>query len=750
MYGYSEMFGKVVELNQDARLLRVKSAIEPEPFAVRKLKGTETVSNPFEVQVELISTDARIELKEVVGHPLLLSLQTDFGDRHFHGYVKEFARLSTDDGLTNYSATVSPWFSFLDYTSNCRIFQDKTVVEIVEEVFGGYSDFAAYKFVVEESKYRKLPYCVQYNESDFAFVSRLLEDAGIWYHFTHDADEGHRMMLLDDSTRCDEIECRAPVRFHNDEGLLNERCLDLWEARRTVTATVESNKTFDFKSNPKAGSKALSGQRPLEVPRGLLPTFERYTYSGSARFDSTTAGDDLAEIRAQELAWPTKVFQGAGDHRNLAAGRYFVLDGHFEHAEADAGDRSFFVVGVNHEAENNFIADLSRAEGMNYRSRVISLRRKIPFRPQRITQQKPMPGPQTATVVGPPGEEIYEDKYGRVKVQFHWDRQGEFNDKSSCWVRVSNPWAGEGMGGVSAPRIGQEVVVDFLDGDPDRPLIVGRVYNEDNPRPHGGEVSGIKSKTVKGEGYNALTMTDTAGSQSMDLHAQKDMSTMVLNDQTNNIKNNQTTDVTSNQTVTVGADRSKTVKGNETNAVTGNRSNTVKGTQSATVTGAVTETFENGQTLTIPAVGYTETITGPLVTTLTGAYTSNRTGAWNETVTGVSVRSVTAGHTENIQGGRNINVTGAYARSVEGMVDDFNKGARFVTVDGDLEHGVTGTHAAFSTGEMNLGSGAVLKLGVGGSGIEINNGEITITSNGSTVKINAGGVTVNGAKIDLN
>ncbi|MFD0738595.1 type VI secretion system Vgr family protein [Lysobacter koreensis] len=759
MYGYSETFANLAKLNQDQRLVRVRSTIEPEPFAVRAFSGAEPVSRPFEFSVELISTDALLELKQTIGQPLRLSLQLpDGSDRHFHGYVKEFAKIGADGGMATYRAQIAPWFAFLEHTSNCRIFQDRTVVEIVEEVFGQYEQLAQADYALDLARYARMPYCVQYNESDFAFVSRLLEEAGIHYHFSH-AEDGHVMCLRDDSTRSEPIAGRSPgVQFQSDQGVQNFHGLDTWSSRRRVSANLHSVKSFDFKSSPSRGSEALAGNRPLEVPLGLLPRLERYSYEGAARYLDAGAGEALATLRAQEQAWQTKVFEGAGSSRALMPGAYFVLENHYDHAESDEDDRRFFVIDVVHEARNNFKDDLSEVDGTVYRSRITCVRQKIPFRPLHATPQPRMPGPQTATVVGPPGEEIHEDRYGRVKVQFHWDRVGQFDGSSSCWVRVASPWAGAGLGGVSAPRIGNEVVVDFLDGDPDRPIIVGRVYNEDNPRPHGGEVSGIKSKTVKGEGYNALTMGDVAGNEAMDLHAQKDMSTTVLNDQTNAIKNNQSTDVTSNQTttvginqsVTVGADRSLTVKGNETHATTGTRTKTVDGAETSTVTGAVTETFKNGQTLTIPAAGYTETITGPFTTTLTGDYTSQRIGAWKESVSSTSERSVTGAVTETLGAGRTVVITGNDRREVSAVVEDLNGGDRTLSVGGKMEHGVASTLAISSGGDMTLGSGSLLELGVGQSGISIAGGEITIASGGSTIVINAAGVTVNGAKINLN
>ncbi|WP_223807167.1 type VI secretion system Vgr family protein [Montanilutibacter psychrotolerans] len=756
MYGYTpEALARVVRFNQDTRLIRVTSPLSPEPFVVARFQGSEFVSRPFTYDVELLSPDAHLELKQLVGQPLMLNLQTPAGDRQFHGYVREFARTGTDGGLARYRASVSPWFAFLEHSANCRIFQALSVVEIVEQVFEGYSGLATVRYDVTAGAYPKLSYCVQYNESDFAFVSRLLEDAGIHYFFEHN-QEGHTMVLADDSTTSKPIDHAPRVAWQAEQGVQVENGLDHWATRRRVGSNVQSLKSFDFKQ-PRS---PLAADRLLDIPSGVLPKLETYRYDGAARYADSRIGEALAGLRAQEEAWQTKLFEGAGSHRLLQAGRHFELYGHYDHTEAESETREFLLLEVHHEARNNFNEDFDDVVGGIYRCQVTCLRRKIAYRPLRNTPRPRMPGPQTATVVGPPGEEIHADKYGRVKVQFHWDRLGRFDESSSCWVRVASPWAGSGMGGVSAPRIGQEVVVDFLDGDPDRPIITGRVYNEDNMPPFGLEVSGMKSRTVKGEGHNEVTMHDGAGKQLLNMHAQRDMATTVQNDQTASVKNNKSTDVANNHTMSVGVDqtisvggkRGISVTGDDSLTVTGARTSTVTGMKTSTVKGPVTETFETGQTLTIPGVGYTETITGPLKTTLTGPYTSTRSGGpWTETIEGPAEWTVAKKLTETLQSGRNVNVNNLDKRHVEGVVEDSNVGERTVTVTGNLTHFATGTQVNASKGDMAVVSDSLVAMGVGeASGISITSGEITISSGGSTIVINAAGVTVNGAKINLN
>ncbi|AOD15230.1 type VI secretion system tip protein TssI/VgrG [Xanthomonas fragariae] len=734
-----------LRLNQDRRLIRVTTALDPDTFIVKRFEGTETVSAPHAFAVDLLSAQRRLELKQLVGQPIQLSLGDEFDDRVVHGYVKEFALIGAEGELAAYRAEVAPWFAFLQYTSNCRIFQDLSVLEIVEQVFGEYPQLADYKYELNVGNFPKLSYCVQYNESDFTFVSRLLEDAGIYYTFVH-ADGAHTMVLADDSTASTALGEPAPVAFVSDQGVLRTPGLHSWSARRRVGPTAHAVSSFDFKQ-PRT---ALSASKARSIPIGALPELERYHYDGAARFADSRVGDALAAIRSEEAVWPTKLFEGAGNSTELQAGGCFTLERHPDFIGRSEDDRQFFVVQLHREGRNNFSSDYSQAEAPTYLCSATALRRKIPYRPLRETPQQRMPGPQTATVVGPPGEELYADRYGRVKVQFHWDRKGQFRENSSCWIRSASPWAGADMGGVSPPRVGQEVVVDFLDGDPDRPIITGRVFNEDNMPPFGMEVSGLKSKTVKGGGYNEMTMHDTAGGELLNMRAQRDMVTTVLNDQNATVKNNKSTsvavdhrmDVGSNQSISVGANRGITVTGNDMLGVTG--------TRSTSVTGAVTETYQAGETKAIAAAGYSETITGNFVTTLTGNYTSQRTGAWKETVTQTSLRQVIGKVTEQLSAGREVSITGLDKRSVQGAVEDTNVGARTVSVQGDMEQGITGTHTLTANGNMILASGSNLTATVGGAAIEILGEKITISAGGSVIVIDGSGVSVNGSEIKLN
>jgi type VI secretion system secreted protein VgrG len=744
----------VAGFNQDRRLIRVKTTLEADVLMVHRVSGSETVSQPFDLTVDLLSPYAALELKSMIGQPILLTMDTPAGvPRYFHGYVREFSRTDNEGGFARYQAKISPWFWFLSHRTNCRIFQDLSVVDIAEKIFGEHGALAKYDFAaLDRGRYPAKPYCVQYNESDFAFISRLLADVGIHYRFEH-TEEDHSLVASDDSTQCPPQLGDPQIRFHSEQGAFKEQAMVVWTTHRSVAPAAFSLKTFDQKQ-PTAPLAATVDN--MAIPRGLLPPFERYIYDGAAAYLDTGTGEQRAAIRMEEATWRTKLFAGQGSSRLMQAGRYFQLNEHYEHNHEEAEDRQFFVISVKHDAHNNFVKDFTASEGSVYVGQVTCVRRKIAYRPDRLPPRR-MPGLQSATVVGPPGEEIYADKAGRVKVQFHWDREGKSDQSSSCYLRVATPWAGEGMGAVSVPRIGQEVLVDYLEGNPDCPIIVGRVYNAHNMPPINLDVSGFKTKTHKGSGFNELTMCDTDGAQRVNVQAERNMDTLVKNDQSNIINNNKATAVANNhtesvgvnQTVTVGANQDSTVKANRSATVIGNDTRTVSGNGSSTVTGDVTQTYLATQTRAVTS-HYTETIGGNWTSGLTGNYDGGVTGNWAQTVVGTTTSIEVGAVTHIIESGRDEFITGKDNRNVNGPVTDANKGLRSISVTGNLDQGASGTCDLHSDGVMTVASAAQVVHAVAASSITIDGASIVIVAGGSTIKVDAGGVTVNGAKINLN
>jgi type VI secretion system secreted protein VgrG len=462
-------------------------------------------------------------------------------------------------------------------------------------------------------------------------------------------------------------------------------------------------------------------------------------------------------VRIDELGSQFEVTHGSTNARGLSVGSLFTLAGW----PRDDQNREHLVLAANYNLTFSEYESLPQSSGASYQCDFVSMSSQQQFRPARTTPTPFVQGPQTAVVVGPAGDEIYTDKYGRVKVQFHWDRYGKKDENSSCWIRVSQPWAGKGWGGISIPRIGQEVVVDFLEGDPDQPLITGRVYNAENMPPFGlpggGVVSGLKSSTHKGHGYNELSMDDTAGTEKITIHGQYDMNTTVEHDKTTLVNNNRATTVMVDDALTVNANRTMyvvgklaetidagqqtTITAGYTKTVSGGETSTINDGNTGTINGGSTTTINGGSTSTI-AGGSTSTTTGGSTSTISGGSTSTVNGACDNTINGHATEMITAGEEQTVTGEKKITVDGPHTEMVTGL--------RTMAVTGAISQSATATIDIHADAPGTYTSNALLTLAVSGSVVEIAPGSITISAGGSTIKVDGSGVSVNGAKISLN
>jgi type VI secretion system secreted protein VgrG len=535
---------------------------------VHSLTGTEAVSKEFEFRITVLSTDAHLPLKGLIGQPIVIDvLQDDETRRYLHGYVMQCRHTRADGGLAFYELVMRPWLSFLDYRRDTYIFQNMSVVDIVEEIFSDYKELADFEWRLERN-YPQFTYRTQYQESDLNFVSRQLEEWGLHYFFEHRAD-GHKLIISDSSYHAKPLPDHDALRFHRENQTEKLDSISRFSEARSLQPASVAFSSFDFKQP----SSPLLGTTQTLLQQGVAPLLEVYEYSGAYTFKNAESGDDYAKLRIEEFEARAKHWEGQSNCRSMVTGAYFELLNHYEYEEAEKIDRQFVVIELRHEAKNNYLpikeaGDESKDDSIAvYKNEFVVTRRTVPYRPGRgFNSQRPsVPGPQTATVVGPAGEEIYCDEHGRVKVQFHWDRAGTRDEKSSCWMRISNPWAGSGFGGIQLPRIGQEVIVDFLNGDPDQPVITGRFYNAENMAPWGLPAnktqSGFYSRSVGG-GYNnanAIRFEDKSGQEQLWLHAEKDQLTEVENDEDK----------------WVGNDRRKTIDGHETTIVHKNRTETV-------------------------------------------------------------------------------------------------------------------------------------------------------------------------------
>jgi len=529
------------QLSQEHRLISISSPLKKDELLLTSFQGGEYISRLFEFQLEVLSSNVKLDPQKLVGEQVTVTLQEDT-ERFFTGYVSRFTfgEIKAND-LRQYKLTIIPWLWFLTKTNNQRIFQEMTTKDIVSKVFKehGFNDF---EFMVSSGNTRE--YCVQYGESDFDFVSRLLEEEGIAYYFKHDKEK-HKLFLVDKKNAyeyCDEKE----VTY--SKGNQAESQITQWEHHYEFRKGEWSINDYNFEE-PK---KKLLVTSKTKNKFSKVKKFEHYEYP--TMFDTST-GEDLVSIRmeAEEVAIST--IEATSDCSSFYAGGKFKLTKHAAKSEKD----NYIITGIYHRAFDN--SYFSGSEGQSeYGNNFVCIPADVHFRPLR-TQTKPvMKGPQSAIVTGPSGEEIFIDKFGRIKVQFIWDREGKKNESSSCYLRVVQSWAGDQWGSSFIPRIGQEVIVNFLDGDPDRPLVTGSVYNGDNKPPYASKTqSGIKTQSTKGAGkqnYNELRFEDLKGSEEIFIQAEKDFNRLVKNDEASIIKNNHS------RTVEKGDETIKVSKGN--------------------------------------------------------------------------------------------------------------------------------------------------------------------------------------------
>ncbi len=556
---------------------------------LRRLQGREEISHLFALEIDLLSESDSIDPKALLGKGATVVVETqDGGKRYIDGLVTAFGMRGQDEHRNFlYRARLSPWLWLATRRSDFRIFQNKTVPDIINEVLGIYGHPMQQRLT---RSYRTWEYCVQYNETDFQFVSRLMEHEGICYYHQHSAGQ-HVLTLGDDIVAShDPLQGGAVIPFHppGKAAVAREECIHAWELHQRVKPGRHYNDDYDFKK-PRA---ELSNMR-RNPPGHAHDAYEIYEWPGG--YTETGDGEDYIRVRLQQSLTRQSTVQGSSNHRAMAPGYTFTLDNY------PRGDQNqaYLVTAVDYAFEENpRVSDGGSGEGSTQKFVLQAQPTSLPFKPQRITAKPRTTGPQTAVVVGPAGEEIWCDQYGRVKVQFHWDRIGGMNENSSCWMRVATSWAGPGFGAVHIPRIGMEVIVDFLNGDPDYPIVTGCVYNAANmppwALPANATQSGIKTRSSKGGApgagmkngqgdANAIRFEDKAGQEQLWLHAQKDQLTEVENDEDK----------------WVGNDRRKTVDRDETSVIHRDRTETVDRNEKIDVHGWRTEVVDLDETLTV-------------------------------------------------------------------------------------------------------------------------------------------------------
>ncbi|EJY0871770.1 type VI secretion system tip protein VgrG [Escherichia coli] len=541
------------------------SAVPDGMLLFASLGGTETVGELFTYSIKLktpdilnlgyVSPAANLQLKPMVGKDLCVHIELDGGGKRYISGLVTAARVAGHQGRSVvYELRLEPWLKILTHTSDYKAFQNKNVVDILDEVLDEYP-WPVEKRLVEN--YPTRAWQVQYGETDFAFIQRLMQEWGIYWWFEH--SENSHTLVLADAINVHKACADSPLVCYYQKGLkLDKEFIHTITANESLRSGQWVLNDFDF-MKPRSLLKSTVAN-PRETG---LAEYEHYEWPGD--YFTKSEGEMLTRIRMEEQRSPGSRVQGSGNIRTLMTGFTFTLE-NYPTAEVN---REYLLVQTT-----LFIQDNAQHSGQEQHFSYSTSFELHPtsevYRPQRTLSKPHTKGPQSAIVTGPAGQEIWTDKYGRVKVQFGWDRYGKNDENSSCWVRVSYPWAGKGFGGIQIPRIGQEVLVDFKNGDPDLPIIVGRTYNQDTMPPWGlpgaATQSGFYSHTIGGgpTNANALRFEDKSGGEEVWLHAEKDQRIEVNNNESHWVGNNRLKVIDKTETAIIGEERSLTVQMDDT------------------------------------------------------------------------------------------------------------------------------------------------------------------------------------------
>lgn len=594
----------------------VQVSFSPPPPGNLKLKfdglqGRETLGHPFFYRLAMSAGEWKGDVLKLVGSTASIKFvgqtttsgtedgaaekQASKDDRYVNGIVTRVVSEGLARGSYHYTIELRPWIWLLTQVEDCKIFQKLSAFDIITKVFrdAGFSDFQDRRQNSAGSTI--LEYCVQYCETSFAFVTRLMEEYGIYYYFTHDSS-AHKLVFADDPNSHTKLPAKIDFKFDLTETRVVEDAIWDWSSEFSLHSGKYTVRDYNFQT-PSADLTAKS----IKSADHKYSSFEVYEYPGP--YGETGLGQKIADVRMQAIAGDRALYNGKSNSRGLHSGWKFELDKHTDKAM----NKEYLVVST--ELSAGIAEGLSTTEDDGekrdtYRVTMQAIEGTIPFRLHRRTKRPMIRGPQTAKVVGPSGEEIYTDQYGRVKVKFYWDRADSSDEDRTCWIRVAQPWGGVGWGSMTIPRIGMEVVVEFLEGNPDRPLITGVVYNATQtvpyPLPANKTQSGFKTNSSPGgSGFNELRFEDKAGEEEVFFQAQKDYKKKVLNNETVEITKDTTTTVKEGKrdiTVSQGNDSLTVSQGNHSVTVSaGNHSLTVSAGKSD-VSAATSITLTSGGT----------------------------------------------------------------------------------------------------------------------------------------------------------
>ena len=711
------------DFTQSHRPVRVTTALGPDAIFITGMRGHEAISELFSFELDLVApVDSPIDFSKILGQPALVEVDHQAGvTRFFHGIISRFSQGRRDPRFAQYRAELVPLLWVLTRREQSRIFQHQSAKEILAAVF----DTIPLKWATT-GDYAERDYCTQYRESDYDFAQRLMEEEGIFYYFEHTA-EGHTLVLADSPQGHADVPQPTKIVFRQgkDDAHPEGFAIASWEKSqeiRTGKFTLWDHnfempdKHLDAEKEIAAAVTVGTVSHNLQV--GPTAQLENYTYPGGYAdwFDGIdrSGGEQASDLekvfeqnvrlvglRAQRESSAALRIIGTSDCANLTSGLKFAIEEHFD------ADGEYVLTSVRHEIDvgGGFVSG-DRSE-IAYSNKFQCLPAALAFRPERTTARPAVWGTQTAIVVGPAGKELFTDKYGRVKVQFHWDRDGKNDADSSCWIRVATTWAGKGWGVIHIPRIGHEVVVDFLEGDPDRPIIIGSVYNADHmppgKLPDDAMISGLTSRSTPNAGpanFNGMRANDTKDKEHLTIQAEFDQTSLVKHDEDHTVGNDRTVHVTNNHAETVDVDQAVTIGSNQKVDVGADQTETVGANRSITI--ATNDTLK-----------------------VAGAGKTGIDGTWTFDATGNAKHTFGAAYEESVGADRTTTVGGADKLTVSGAL----------TID--------------ATGKIIISSFAGIEIHCRSSSIKITPDGIEIS--GSKVDVTGSGpVTVKGAVVKVN
>ncbi len=549
--------------SQVHRQLAIQTPLGPDMLLLEGMDGSESLSSLFAYSLRVRAFTDSVDPAQLITKPIDWQLRVEHDEwRPFNGRVATFSGgEAMSRGQRSFQLTIVPWLWFLQHRQDSRVFQNQTVVEIATTIFDelGFRDYDTSGLA---QAYKPRIYCVQYRETDYNFVSRLFEEDGIFYWFKH--EQGRHTLMLADGTHAWRDVPTGSLPYNPPNIFKNS--VTGWTHHQAFRSGKTTTTDYNFQNPNNSLLTSTSGTSPVPSAE----QFEIFDFPG--RYGQRDRGEGVSRRLMAGHEKGQDTISSASRARTLSPGNRFTLEGHPVAAE----NQSYAIVSIVHHASDPTFDSVGKG-APKYQNTFTCLPSKVDFVPEQRTEKPVIPGIQSAVVTGPAGEEIYTDRYGRVKVQFHWDRRGQNNESSSCWLRVAQPWAGKGYGGQTIPRVGMEVLVGFLEGDPDQPMIIGAMPNANTPVPY--DLPGnrtrmvFRSQTYKGEGFNELAMEDQTGVERLHLHAQ--------HDHTEKVGNNHTQRVDAHQVQSVGGSRSVEVGGNQKHEVGGSMNLTVGGTGAA-------------------------------------------------------------------------------------------------------------------------------------------------------------------------